>query len=141
MATEAPKGQVFRKTEDEKPASAIQIAGLGFAGAWLILLIAGSVFVAVLIFSATQFQLRFSNFVVDGGSLSIWKAEQLRAQWRASREASRPAIEQAKNALNESRQALTKALSERRQAQLEVPPARQELTKARGALLAKIQKV
>ena len=59
MATEAPKGQVFRKTEDEKPASAIQIAGLGFAGAWLILLIAGSVFVAVLIFSATQFQLRF----------------------------------------------------------------------------------
>ena len=141
MATAAPTGQVSSQTEADKPASAIQIAGLGFAGAWLILLIAGSVFVAVLIFSATQFQLRFSNFVVDGGSLSIWKAEQLRAQWRASREASRPAIEQAKNALNESRLAFTKALSGRRQAQLAVPPARQELLRARGGLLSKIQKL
>ena len=141
MVTAAQKGQISGQSEAGKPASAIQMAGLGAAGAWLILLIAGSVFVAVLIFSATQFQLRFSNFVVDGGSLSIWKAEQLRAQWRTSRETSRPAIEQAKNTLNESRQALTKALSGRRQAQLAGPPARQELLRARGVLLAKIQKI
>src|SRR4051812_32251764 len=109
----------------EAPPSAIRLAGLGFAGAWLILLIVGSVFVAVLIFSATQFQLRFANFVVDGGSLSIWKAEQLRAEWRASRDFSGIIVGQGKVALSESQKALTKALSARNQAQLAASPARQ----------------
>ena len=99
MATGAPTGQVSSQTEADKarqrhpdrgPRLRWRVAHSSDCGLGI---------VAVLIFSATQFQLRFSNFVVDGGSLSIWKAEQLRAQWRASREASRPAIEQAKNAL------------------------------------------
>jgi hypothetical protein len=125
----------------EAPTSAIKLAGLGFAGAWLILLIAGSVFVAVLIFSATQFQLRFANFVVDGGSLSIWKAEQLRAEWRASRDFSEIIVGQAKIALGESQKALTRALSARRQSQLAVSPARQALVTSRGPLLVKIQNI
>jgi hypothetical protein len=129
------------RSRTEAPTSVIRLAGLGFAGAWLILLIAGSVFVAVLIFSATQFQLRFANFVVDGGSLSIWKAEQLRAEWRASRDFSGIIVGQAKVALSESQKALTKALSARSQAQLAASPARQALLSSRLTLLTKIQNI
>lgn len=115
--------------------------GLGAAGLWLILLIAGSVFVAVLIFSATQFQVRFANFVLYGGSLSIWKAEQLRAQWHDSRQSSGQAIEQAKKELSETKIRQTEATARRNQARKAALAARQEVNRTRRDLLVKIQKV
>jgi hypothetical protein len=108
-------GQQTKIPQSQMPATRARLFGLGFAGVWLILLIVSTVFVAVIIFSATQFQIRFSNFILSGGSLSIWKAEQMRIQWHFSREAAQEAIDTARRALNETQQQRTKAFTARNQ--------------------------
>jgi hypothetical protein len=55
--------------------------GLSAAGLWLMFLIAGAVFAAAIIFSATQSQARLATLTLYGGPLSAWKADQIREEW------------------------------------------------------------
>jgi hypothetical protein len=70
--------------KQDRNTGAARLAGFGAAGTWLIVLISISVFVAVVIFSATQFQTRLANLAVSGKALSVWKADQLREGWAAN---------------------------------------------------------
>jgi DNA-binding transcriptional regulator YdaS (Cro superfamily) len=90
-------------TGDGGAPSVARQVGLGAAGVWLIVLVLTSVIVAVIIFSATQFQSRVAGLTISGGTLTIWKADQLRARWAASRDA----WSNSKKALYESEQALS----------------------------------
>jgi hypothetical protein len=71
------------------------------------LLIAFSVFIAVIIFSATQFQVRLAGLTLFGGPLSVWKAEQLREGWSASLDV----LDAAKKAHAASQQVLAKVIA------------------------------
>lgn len=64
--------------------SVVRQVGLGAAGIWLIILVLTSVVIAVVIFSAVQFQSRVAGITISGGPLTIWKADQLRGRWAAS---------------------------------------------------------
>jgi hypothetical protein len=89
--------------------STARLAGLGAAGIWLILLIVNSVAVAVIFFSATQFQTRLANLTVNGKALSVWKANQLREEWAAnvkSLENAKTALQSARTAVEDDRQHL-----------------------------------
>jgi hypothetical protein len=61
-------------------------AKLGAAGVYLILLIVLSLIASIFIFSATQFQARVASLTSNGASITVWKIEQLRVQWIASRD-------------------------------------------------------
>jgi len=61
-------------------------AKLGAAGFYLVLLIALSLIASIFIFSATQFQARVASLTSNGAPVTIWKIEQAREQWIASRD-------------------------------------------------------
>ena len=115
--------------------------GLGFAGAWLMFLIACSLLTAVLIFSATQFQIRFANLLLDGGSLSIWKAEQLRQQWRESQAASRQTMTTLRNQVNDTREQLGRVISQRNLVRQSIADASNEAARATKEIVESIEKV
>src|SRR5262249_31012361 len=62
-----------------------RLAGLSAAGVWLVALIVTSVGLAVIIFSATQFQARLASLSMNGGPFTIWKAEPLLDHWMNAR--------------------------------------------------------
>lgn len=115
--------------------------GLGFAGAWLIGLIAISLAAAVFIFSAEQIQLRFASFILNRAPLSVWKAEEFRTQWRESRVGGRAAVESARTILDAIRETLPQARALRTQARQNETQARADAAKIRKDLLEKIEKV
>jgi hypothetical protein len=88
------------------------IAGLQLAGIWLMCLIAVSLFTAVVIFGATQFQIRISNLSLYGGPLTVWKAEELLQSWSASLEV----LDAAKQAYNKNQRTLAQSLTDASQA-------------------------
>src|SRR5215471_16063575 len=105
----------MNKNQDQSTSTA-RLAGLGVAGTWLIVLITISVFVAVVIFSATQFQTRLANLAVSGKALSVWKADQLRQEWAAnvlSLNNAAKDLQSARKNLEEHRQYMEQALAAR----------------------------
>jgi len=130
---QAPTGLSLLQTAGR----AIQLVSLSAAAIWLMLLIAASVSVAVITFSATQFQTRWANLTLNGGALSVWKAEQLREQWAASLNL----LETAKKALDDNRQYLSKAIGMRNAADRERTLAGQQLSDSQASFAEKIARV
>lgn len=102
------------------PPSGIRLAGLGAAGAWLVMLIVTAVFLAIIIFSASQFQSRLASLTLNGGPLTIWKAEPLLEQWRNSRQL----LDVATTILVESQKRRAEAVSKLNQARADASDAR-----------------
>lgn len=106
--TVGSKTESITGTGDGSVLRVASLAGLQLAGVWLMALIAISLFTAVVIFGATQFQLRLANLNLYGGPLSVWKAEELRQSWAASLEV----LDAAKQALNKNQQSVAESLTE-----------------------------
>lgn len=113
------------------------LAGLQLAGIWLMLLIASSVFTAVVIFGATQFQIRLANLSLYGGPLSVWKAEELRQGWAASLDV----LEAAKQIYNNDQQALAQALTASSEADAQARVAAEEGESAYQQITEKVRRV
>jgi hypothetical protein len=90
-------------------AQRFRLFGLGAAGAWLVIVIVIAVCLAIIIFSASQFQSRLASLTLNGGPLTIWKAEPLREQWRNSRQL----LEVATTVLVESQKRRAEAVTKR----------------------------
>src|SRR5262249_41002879 len=103
----APKSIVSSALSPEN-VGVVRNFSVGAAGLWLMVLIAFAVATAIVIFSATQFQVRISNLSLGGAPLTIWKAEQMRAQWVASLDG----LAAARQTLNQSQQAWAKNLQD-----------------------------
>lgn len=89
--TVQPQSNESSRSPNQTITARLQLAGLGAAGVWLLLLISISVFLAIIIFSASQFQSRIASLTLNGSPLTIWKAEPVREQWLNAREVSKVA--------------------------------------------------
>ena len=89
--TVQPQSNESSRSPNQTITARLQLAGLGAAGIWLLLLISISVFLAIIIFSASQFQSRIASLTLNGSPLTIWKAEPVREQWLNAREVSKVA--------------------------------------------------
>jgi hypothetical protein len=96
-------------SNNNEPPSGFRLFGLGAAGAWLVILIVIAVCLAIIIFSASQFQSRLASLTLNGGPLTIWKAEPLREQWLNSRQL----LEVATKVLVESQKRRAEAVTKR----------------------------
>ncbi len=132
----SPPPKKISGTGDGGAPSVVRQVGLGAAGVWLIVLVLTSVVVAVVIFSATQFQSRVAGLTISGGTLTIWKADQLRARWAASLDA----WSGAKKALSESNQALSQLTRLRNPLSDDAARAGLEIYSVRSQLADKISR-
>lgn len=92
--------EISRETAAYEPTRA-RLAGLGAAGVWLLVIIVSAVLLALIIFSASQFQSRLAGLTLNGGPMTIWKAEPLLDRWIGAR----ALADAAANSLAKSREA------------------------------------
>ncbi len=130
--TEEPIGNV--SSNKNQPPSGFRLFGLGAAGAWLVILIIIAVCLAIIIFSASQFQSRLASLTLNGGPLTIWKAEPLREQWRNSRQL----LEVATTVLAESQKRRAEAVTKRDRAQADADSALVYATQTHLELVNKV---